>query len=167
MRGKIRVYRIGVDETGRLGSLMRLMWREAKESGSLMGWSGASDEVIEELSSVDVLREVVSRNMVFVAEIDGGWVGFAALRPVDDEEGELAGIMVREGYTGMGVGKLLFNSVLDEARRLGLKKLVVKTEKENVRALSFYRKMGFKYVDEAVENVHGVDVRIVILSLEI
>lgn len=163
----INVYRIGVDEAGRFSHLLRIMWREAKETGNLLGWSGATDEVIEGLTRDDVVQEILSQNMVYVAELEGNLIGFGALRVLSDEEGELAGIMVRESYTGMGVGKSLFKSVLDEARRLGLKRLVVKTEKENVRALSFYRKMGFKYVDETVENVHGVDVKITILSLKI
>ena len=50
---------------------------------------------------------------------------------------------------------------------MGLGKLIVKTEKENLRALSFYKKMGFKPVEEDYEEVHGVNVRIVILSIEI
>ena len=44
------------------------MWKEAKESGNLMGCSGAFDRVIEELTREDKIEETISSNVVFVAE---------------------------------------------------------------------------------------------------
>jgi|Deesub1362A_J573_1020465.scaffolds.fasta_scaffold00012_128 ribosomal protein S18 acetylase RimI-like enzyme len=167
MDSSIKVYRIEADEADRFGLLVKTMWMEAKETGSLLGWSGATDEVIEELTSKDVIREILVQNMVYVAEIEGTLVGFAALRLLDDEGGELAGIMVMERYTGRGVGSELFRNVLEAARKAGLSRLIVKTERDNIRAISFYKKMGFKLVKETVEKVADSEVAIVILSLDL
>ena len=167
MYSSINIYRVGVDEADRFSNLVKTMWREAKESGSLLGWSGATDEVIEELTSKDVVHEILSQNLVYVAEIKDSLVGFAALKPLNDGEWELAGIMVMEMYTGRGVGSKLFRNILEVARKAGLSRLIVKTEKDNHRAISFYKKMGFKLTGESVEKVSGTEVDIVILSLDL
>ncbi len=167
MCSSINIYRIGVDEADRFSLLVKTMWREAKETGSLLGWSGATDEIIEELTSKDVVQEILSQNMVYVAEIEGNLVGFAALRFLSGEEGEVAGIMVMERHTGKGIGSKLFRNVLEAARKAGLSRLIVKTEKDNHRAISFYKKMGFKLIGESVEKTSGTEVDIVILSMNL
>jgi len=167
MRGKLEIYKVNLNNISEFSKLIKLMWIEVKKSGNLMGWTGATDEIIDELSDINTLKDIILKNKIFMAKIKDELVGFAALRQLDDEEGELAGIVIRESYTGRGIGSSLFNIILNEARKMGLRRLIVKTEKENLRALSFYSKMGFKPIKEDYEEVHGIDVRIVILSLEI
>jgi len=75
---RIATWGCSVNNTERFKELIRLMWKEARESGNLMGWSGASDRAIEELTKEDKIKEIISSNVVFVVEINNALVGFTA-----------------------------------------------------------------------------------------
>ena len=68
MRENIEIYELNMDNISEFSKLIRLMWREAKESGNLMGWTGATDEVIDELSDINTLKEIILKNRIFIAK---------------------------------------------------------------------------------------------------
>jgi GNAT superfamily N-acetyltransferase len=87
---------------------------------------------------------------VYVAEMDGAVVGFAALQVVPLLERErplcrLTALVVDEEARRPGVGRALLERVEDEARRLGCERLEVTSEsarREDTRA--FYERLGFE-----------------------
>jgi ribosomal protein S18 acetylase RimI-like enzyme len=142
-----------------MGAFIRTLWEAAGPQAP--GLTGATDEVIAEISSPDALRERVGgpERRVFLARVGPEVVGFAATRRLDPASVELAGIMVHPDRRG-GVGMPLLEAAVRAARQSGYRRMVVHTETDNDGALRFYRKAGFtplRRLDVDVEG-HKVDV---------
>jgi len=147
-----------------LGGFILSAWDEAGPRA--WGWTGATDASIHELASADYLRQLVSNpNLkILLARHGNRIVGFAASRRVDARRIELAGIIVSEGETGMGIGTALMNASLDSALAGGFEEMIVKTETFNTRAIGFYESKGFKRVGNETEEVEGKSVSLVLLK---
>lgn len=59
----------------------------------------------------------------------------------------IGGLFVENDSQGKGIGKELINLVKNETTRLSLNVF-----KENIRALSFYKREGFKIVSESIDS---------------
>jgi len=79
-----------------------------------------------------------------VAEVDGEVVGCCALEVVWSDLGEIKSLAVAEANKGGGVGKMLVDAAVSEARRLGLGRLFALTLNR-----SFFEKQGFAVVDKS------------------
>jgi ribosomal protein S18 acetylase RimI-like enzyme len=84
-----------------------------------------------------------------LAEARGG--GIAASASVNREEGDACrhvgvfGIAVVKKYRGMGLGKIISETVLYEAKnRMGIEIAKMPVVSENARAIKLYRKLGFR-----------------------
>lgn len=58
-------------------------------------------------------------------------------------------IDIMESCTGKGNGTLLMKTLLEALRREHVKGIMVGVAKDNERAFSFYKKMGFKVIEES------------------
>ena len=80
----------------------------------------------------------------FVAEVDGAIVGFAVYYiRYSTWKGSrlyLEDLIVTEEYRGKGVGKLLFNRLIQEAKELGFSGMVWQVLDWNEPAIKFYNK---------------------------
>ena len=77
---------------------------------------------------------------------EGTLIGFISLFKYEDEMQEdltpwYATMYVKKEYRGMGYSKMLNNAILKEAKRLGYKKIFLKTSLNN-----YYEKFGAKFV---------------------
>ena len=54
------------------------------------------------------------------------------------------GIAILKGFRGMGIGYKLSISAISHAKRLGVKKLTLTVDVDNMRGIKLYRKLGFK-----------------------
>ncbi len=91
--------------------------------------------------------------VTLVAEAEDGLLGTATL------EGErVRNVFVRVGSHGRGIGKRLMDAIEDEARRQGLEQLYLLA---NVAAVEFYEKLGWRVVEEVVERIGEIAVKIV------
>jgi GNAT superfamily N-acetyltransferase len=79
----------------------------------------------------------------WVADEDGDLVGLVGLL-VDGDEAELEPIVVRPTHRDKGVGALLAQRAIDEARSLGKKWINVRPVGRNVEAIRFFRREGFE-----------------------
>jgi GNAT superfamily N-acetyltransferase len=75
-------------------------------------------------------------------------VGMASLLySISTAEGGLAAsfedLVVLPGYRGKGIGKALLGYVVAEARKQGVLRLTLLTDKQNKRAQALYRTLGF------------------------
>jgi len=87
-------------------------------------------------SIYDALREFI------VAEVDGEIVGCAAVDLFWADLAEIKSLAVAQASCGRGVGTRLVRAAIDDARRLGVKRLFALTyEKE------FFERLGFEVVD--------------------
>ena len=80
----------------------------------------------------------------YVFEVDGRVVGTAALNICWEDLAELRSLAVHPDYNGRGVGRELVLACLDEARRLGLRKVFALTYKQ-----VFFEKLGFKVIEKS------------------
>jgi len=161
----VRIVESNPDELRALGRFMRDAWKTAGPGA--LGWTGASEDTIQEISSEKYLRKLVSdRNMRFFSSEENGEItGFAAVRVQDDSTMELAGIIVHEDLLGKGIGSLLLSRCVEFAREAGSTNIVVKTETSNERAIIFYVNKGFVRLGDAVETVEGSNVELTTLKL--
>ena len=123
------------------------------------------DGEVEWLASV--LARVERDEFVhLVAEVDGRVVASADLHPGrgSDSHVGVVGIVVKDGFRGVGVGTRMLEVIVDVARKRGLRLLVLSVFASNVRAVRLYERVGFvrcglvplrhfskgKYVDEVV-----------------
>jgi amino-acid N-acetyltransferase len=77
-----------------------------------------------------------------VAEVDSVLAGCCALQVVWAELGEIKSLAVKEEYFSRGIGRKLVQASLDQARKLGIKKVFILTLEP-----VFFKKMGFAHVE--------------------
>ena len=83
-----------------------------------------------------------------------------------DYEGEVFALYVENNCQEHGVGtKLLQYAIKDLAKKS--KKIFLWCAKENTRAISFYKKNGFKIIGEEIENIGGKNVEKVALGISL
>ena len=164
----MQAVRAELRDVAKLTSFFRQAWGEAGGQGAL-GFTGATEDTINEIASEEFLRKRL-RNpdvRIWIVEEAGRVLGFAATRRVDHERIELSGIVVLESTTSRGIGTLLAEKALADAREARFRKVVVKTETKNDRAIGFYRKLGFAIMGEGREPVEGGNVPVTILEKEL
>lgn len=80
----------------------------------------------------------------YVYEADGKVIGTAALNICWEDLAELRSLAVHPDYNGRGAGKELVQACLDEARRLGIRRVFALTYKQ-----AFFEKLGFKVIEKS------------------
>ncbi len=79
----------------------------------------------------------------FVVEREGEVVACSALAPVWEDLAEVCSLVVREDMRGKGLGRLLVETCLDDAVRLGVGRVFALTYQER-----FFNHIGFATVDK-------------------
>jgi putative acetyltransferase len=73
--------------------------------------------------------------------------GSVALHKIDDETCEMKRLYVRPQFRGLGLGKMLANKVVADARGIGYKRLRLDTIEADMKtAVAMYRDMGFREI---------------------
>ncbi|MDH5633138.1 MAG: N-acetyltransferase [Gammaproteobacteria bacterium] len=92
----------------------------------------------------------------FVAELDGKVVACCALEIFTENLGEVRSLVVASEVEGKGYGRLLVQEVINEAKRLGLRRLMALTY-----VPEFFHRLGFRTVskDMLPEKVWGICIK--------
>jgi len=84
-------------------------------------------------------------------------IGTASLKKLDEHTAELKALYLDNRYRGQGLGKLLLNAVIGEARNRGYKTVVLDSMKKYKAARKLYEKCGFtdcgRYNDNSYADV--------------
>lgn len=84
---------------------------------------------------------------LLLAICDGQAAGCVALHKIDADVCEMKRLYVRPQFRGKGLGKVLGERVINEAREIGYKKLRLDTVKPMMRAaVAMYRQLGFQEI---------------------
>ena len=86
------------------------------------------------------------------ARVRGALAGCVALRRIDDERGELKRLYVRPEARGSGLGHALAEAAIDEARRLGYRRLLLDTTPGMEQAQALYERLGFVDTEPYTQN---------------
>lgn len=92
----------------------------------------------------------------FVVEIDGRIAACGALEIFTESLGEVRSLVVDKELAGTGLGRILVERILEEARSIGLKRIMALTY-----VPGFFHRLGFKTVakDTLPEKVWGICVK--------
>ncbi len=99
------------------------------------------------------LKRLLNGNLAdlsFIAELNNQPVGYViARREFKENEiiGHVIAIAVHPDFRGRGIGKRLMETVLQEFKKLGVKKVYLEVRVNNLPALRLYEKLGFKIVE--------------------
>jgi ribosomal protein S18 acetylase RimI-like enzyme len=106
-----------------------------------------SDEICMCVPSeyIDIWLRCLMDSFSIVAELDGKIVGHAVLSPVNDKEVSLC-IYVRKGYRSKGIGTAMVKFLIEHCKTVGYEGIRIVTEKDNIRAINFFKKFGFRFV---------------------
>lgn len=107
-----------------------------------------------------ITRDYLRRNRVIVAEVAGRVVAFGALVEIP-EGADLDHLWVLPEAQGVGVGRALFEALVEAARAQGARALRIDSD-PNARA--FYVRLGARYVGEKPAPVAGVARTLPVLS---
>ena len=83
---------------------------------------------------------------IFLATEGEVAVGCCALLPMEPDGFELAKMTVEENQRGKGVGRKLLEYAISQARRFGVSRLYLETNRKLENAIHLYESVGFEHV---------------------
>jgi GNAT superfamily N-acetyltransferase len=90
---------------------------------------------------------------IFIAVADEEPVGCCALKFMEPGVFEVAKMAVRERLRGYGIGRQVLEYTVEQAKRLGAKRLYLETNNSLQNAIHLYESVGFRHLPP--ERVHG------------
>ena len=81
---------------------------------------------------------------LYLALADGKPAGCIALRKLNPAQCEMKRLYVRPEYRSLGIGKLLTQQILHDARQIGYRQVMLDTFPFLERAIVMYRQLGFR-----------------------
>ena len=135
---------------------------------NIFGFDGTLEDSIrhyEGLGVLDDLKDVQANyfeagGTFLVAHNGEQVVGSGAMRRLDVETVELKRMWLMETYHGQGIGYRLINRLFDLAREKEYTRVRLQTSPEQLRALAFYRKVGFYEIPCYNEDIDEISMEI-------
>lgn len=96
-----------------------------------------------------------ARKKYFVAKENNRIIGGAGIYPtdgLDNDTCELVKMYLLQEYRGKGVGRMLIEKCIEEAKKIGYAKMYLETTPELASAISMYEKFNFKYIPQRMGN---------------
>jgi putative acetyltransferase len=146
LKDEIVVRKIIADDNARLASIVRTSLEDfnAVKQGTVY-----YDETTDHL--YDVFR--AERSCYFVVVLNGEVVAGAGIFPTGGlpyNTCELVKMYVTSAARGKGLGKILLQKCIDEAKNIGFEKMYLESMPELTNAIAMYKKNGFTFIPSAL-----------------
>ena len=131
---------------------------------------GIPEEYVKKAFAEERLSKAVSSGEAtfYLALENNEIIGFAQTIRQDPNTTELDRIVVFPKHMRKGIGTQLFKQAIIDEERKGIKTIVVNAGKEEIHARRFYKKNGFKQVEErTVETPWGKELTLVTYKLQL
>ncbi len=116
------------------------------EYADSLGFSLSFQHFDEELESLPGAYAPPSGQLL-LAQRASEAAGCVALRPLDHRSCEMKRLYVRPTYRGEGVGRMLVDRVIAEARAIGYERMRLDTIESSMQdAIALYRRRGFREI---------------------
>ncbi|WP_297337933.1 GNAT family N-acetyltransferase [Algoriphagus sp.] len=96
---------------------------------------------------------------ILFVEYQGQIIGTVALKPPGQGAIELSKMAVDEAFQGLGAGKFLCHSAIEEAKRMKAEKMVLYTNSNLKPAIGIYEKHGFQKVPLEGQQYKRADIK--------
>ena len=80
---------------------------------------------------------------LYIVWVDGTAAGCIGLRKLDEERCEMKRFYVRPEFRGLGIGRMMVERILEDAREIGYKSMLLDTLPFMKSALHLYAQVGF------------------------
>ena len=88
----------------------------------------------------------------FIAKDGDTIVGCIGLRKIQNEVCEMKRLYIKDKYKGIGLGKELIITIIEEAKKKGYRKMRLDTLPKMKAALKLYKEFGFYQIEQYIEN---------------
>jgi len=148
MENKITIRKIEATDNAALAKIVK---------GTLAEFGANHPNTVYYDPTTDALFELFQKERAAynVAEVNGEIVGGGGIYPTDglpDDTCELVKMYLLPEARGLGLGKILINKCIEQARENGFKKIYLETMPELKQALNVYAKFGFEYLKGPMGN---------------
>ena len=89
---------------------------------------------------------------IYILSADGEDIGCIALRKIDEKTCEVKRVFLQMAYRGKGLGRLMMERVIEDARRAGYREMVLDTLPIMKGACGLYDRMGFVPTEKYNDN---------------
>ncbi len=96
---------------------------------------------------------------ILIAERGNAVVGSCALTPLPNDSLELSKMAVSPSVRGQGIGRQLGEAALQRAEQLGVRCILLETNRKLSAALALYAKLGFEEIEPEDSEYVRCDVR--------
>ncbi|MGH2565554.1 MAG: GNAT family N-acetyltransferase [Ginsengibacter sp.] len=148
MKEKIIIRKIIEGDNAKLAHIIR---------SSLEDFNAVKQNTVYFDKSTDHLYEVFQavKSSYFVVTIDDEVIAGAGIFPTEglpSDTCELVKMYVSSVARGKGLGKLLLQQCIDEAKKYGFTKMYIETMPELTYAIDMYKKNGFTFIPSPLGN---------------
>ena len=130
------------DSPGRISEVRELFLEYAQS----LGFSLCFQSFDKELSGLPG-DYTPPRGRLLLAEYEGQLAGCVALHPLNSDVCEMKRLYLRPQFRGKGLGRILAETILSEARSIGYSAIRLDTVEPVMRdAVAMYRRLGFQEI---------------------
>lgn len=121
-----------------------------------------------ELMDVDNFQQAYNKNrgLFLVALDDGKVVGTGAIKKMEEDSAELKRLWLLEEYHGQKIGYQIVLRLLDFARTQGYRRLRLQTSEKQIRAIQFYKQLGFYEIPNYRESMDNISMELTLQQRE-
>lgn len=152
----------------RVGEIGWLIHRQAELYNREYGWNAEFEALLARIYADFIAVVAPERKALWIAQIDGGIAGSAAIVPAGEPGvAKLRTLYVEPRFRGRGVGRRLVEEAIGFARQSGFERMTLWTHDCLVTARRIYVASGFELVSEHAYNAFGHDLVEQVWSLDL